>query len=126
SKVTVSLTCHGGCDAKDAPKNIAAHHKESFEFVKGKNHIPQLDPAWIKETAEEKPGLYYTRWDAKGDGKVQEAHVSIDRVGGNMMVACGGEMRGDGGGAVEKPEKLGRALTAEPAKAEAPKADAPK
>jgi hypothetical protein len=117
-KITIGLTCHGGCDEKDFPKNIVKQRKEEFDFVTKPNHIPQLKPEWLTETKEEKPGLWFSRWDAKDDkGAVAETHVVVDRTiaGVKRIVYCEGQ-----GKNVAELEKICRDLDITPIAQAAP------
>jgi len=82
SKFDVGVTCHGSCDdLATARKNIAAMAKEEFDFVKGPNHVPPLEPTWAREPTETAPGTWSWRFDAVNPREKQEEHAfRIDRI----------------------------------------------
>jgi hypothetical protein len=113
SHISIGLSCDGSCgDAATLGKNIQKQANEEFEFVKGKNHIPQLEPTWAVKPKDEGSGVWFTKWDAKeAGGKQEEHHVVIEKLlpGTDMLFRCEAEVNEHDSPWVDRFEKACRA-----------------
>jgi hypothetical protein len=115
--VVVELGCQGECTPPALPGNIVRSARESFDFTKSKNHVPQLTPRWITKPHREKSGAFAWRYQASDkwqENTEGEVAVVVIPPGMSFFVSCRGKIdrRADWAW-LDRLEKICREMTFE-------------